>query len=755
MAIYCVPPKLAEILKAKVQKDDIAKLFEKDSQGRREYWEQFVDKENAKLINTEFEKSMVSSRRDAMKTWAERTFSTAEKKAGKFRSVVDKINELEEAQLLTPENQRMFLEDLIAEKLGARVSAIEAQRITEKTALVRSLSGKMDENMPSLPSVEFFNAKRDLDNYLDSLTPSSQLKVLTSVIGRATMLASFKSPLVNIESNTIHAVMESAARRIELVRKNNLLPKGASNPLYTKYLAYVNKVYAKTGYDVSRMISLESGRKRLGEEIVHSQGTGAVRKVGRAYTDVVFNKLMTAPDVAFASYHFADTANLKATIIARSEGLSGERLNARVQELFMDATRLEPQTPQGRIIREKARIDAERGTYTNPTNYSKIALKLRSVLNEASGDLRLGDQLMPFVQVPATVIGTALDYSGTLLPGEIAVRAIKGLNAKHKGEPEAFKSQFDQTFWRKATRAGVGLTTAFILSSWFTPDDFIGNYPTSEKERQLLALNKASENSLKIGDKWISLDYFGALAAPFIGIMYAKKYGSNPADTALSYAIGSGMQAGKIPGFKQFYDIYGGLAKAKTWLSDPAQIAEDSQNAIVDFFRARTVPAIVSDLAKGTDTFERQTDSALDRFLNSFPVVREKLLKEKLNVFGEKVETEGFWSSMLAGSRLKTATDEPVINELNALATTGNLPSITNVEKTSPRAKALKKQIGEDEFRKFYIEFGNNFKQEIADLIETDDYKGLTDSEKKTEIDGIKDSLFNDYLDQYGYEKPE
>jgi cell division protein FtsW (lipid II flippase) len=49
---------------------------------------------------------------------------------------------------------------------------------------------------------------------------------------------------------------------------------------------------------------------------------------------------------------------------------------------------------------------------------------------------------------------------------------------------------------RKIVSAGLGFTFAYILASMFEPEDFIGAYPTNEKERQLMNEKGAMPNSV-------------------------------------------------------------------------------------------------------------------------------------------------------------------------------------------------------------------------------------------------------------------
>lgn len=748
---YCIIPEIAKKLLTAAKEGhvvgNIEQLYEMTSKQRRDAFSEIVGATDAKEINLAFEKAMASNQQKALAKWAEKTFTPAQKKDGTQKTVFAKIDALKEQGLLTPEKTDAFLEDVVADKIGLSITPEQAAKLVE-------LSNKLQEaaklpQTPFGPHIDYWKAKRKLDNYTDSLNPTPALKVFTSIIGRATMLFSIKSPIVNIESNTINAITEAFGKRIETLGRTGIITKKTPALAYIKY---VNDVYNQSGYDVSRMYGFDSGRKSLGEEIIHSQGKGIMRKIGRFYTDIVFNKLMTAPDVLFASMHFADSATLYANVTARLEGLRGKALQERVNELFLDATKIEPKSLEAQAIREKARLDAEQGTYTDKNNYSQTALALRGVLNKASGDLRLGDNLMPFVQVPATVVGRSIEYSGVILPLETLITLKTALNAKSRGDSAAFRTAFGSRYLRKVIRAGIGTTVAFIISSWFKPDEFIGEYPTTQKERALFQADKRIENSVLIGGKWISLDYFGPLSAPFVGMMNAKKYGTDWKSTFFRYSTTAAVQASRIPGFKEFTDLYAAINETTNVAKGEEDILNGSKRFAVDFLRARTIPAIVSDLGKGIDPFQREVnkDDLMGRLISRLPVLRNSL-PEKKDVFGESIKEEGFWSSVLFGSRVKTKNDQRLITELSRLEKQGQLPSITDVRKTSPQAKELKEKIGEKKFTEFYGYYGSQLKTALIRVVNRPVYSRLDAEEQKKLIEKEKNRQFDRALKKYGY----
>lgn len=747
MATYCIPPLLADKLIQAIKRDDvigdIEKLYMMTSKERRTAFGKHVGDESARLINAAFERAMVSNKKDALAVWVKKTFSPESRKTGGYQSALKKIQELDEQQLLTPEREEAFLEDLVSEKLGLTISPQEAKVISEKAGKIEELA--KETTSTGLPTPAYFKAKSEMEKYIQSTNPSANLKVMTSTIGRGMMLASIKSPFVNIESNTVQGILTALERRLATGRY-----RGLNGDFAKQYVRDNMKIYQASGYDTSRMVSLQDDKKILGEDIVHSQGEGPVRRAGRFMEDTVFKQLMGAPDVAYSSVHFADSANLASTAIAQGEKLSPEETKQRALAIFRDAVLPDPKTVEGELVRAQAIADAQYATYTNKSTYSDTALAIRGVLNRFSKDARIGDQIMPFVKTPANVIGAGIDYSGITLPGQVYLLPKALLQAK-RGETEALKRSI-----RTIVRSGLGMTFAFLLSTLFEPDDFIGNYPVTQKEQELLALKNATTNSVRIGNKWISLDYLGPLSAPFIGIMYAKKYAQTPTEKAIKYYQGVVTQALKIPGVKDFTDVVKDIQdfvdEKKT---GQKELTVAATNAILDYIRSRTVPALVNDIAKAGDPVERKAEVKKDplaRIKASIPGLRQTL-PEKKTIFGDTVKAESALSTILFGSRAKTAQDTPIIRELVRLDSVGQLPSITEVEKTSTRVQELEQQLSGSQYQQALSYYRQLFRKNTEQAINSTKYKRADDEDKKYMIQQAKDDALSVMLKKYHYKK--
>jgi hypothetical protein len=489
--------------------------------------------------------------------------------------------------------------------------------------------------------------------------------------------------------------------------------------------------------------------KTLGEEKqVHAQGKGAVRKIGRFYEDIVFSKLLSLPDVFYSAYAFSDSTGLWSTEIAKSEGLSGAALNSRALAISKDAVKIQPETLEGQKVRELAILDAQHATYTDDTIYSKVGLGIRGILNTASGNLRIGDLLIPFVKTPANVVGAGLEMGGLGL-----VQGVLMLPDAVKDIKTGDTRKMDMAI-RKIVSTGLGWTLAYILSAIFEPEDFIGAYPTSAKERQLMNEKGAMPNSVKINGKWISIDYFGTIGTVLLGFMYARKYkGGDPVGLMFEYLNGAKASLTNFPALEEFATIATDLSGGEEIKYDPEYFKKNLVSQSIDFIRARTIPALISDFAKMTDEFERDTYAKTDplaKLKAAIPFVRQTLPVKK-NVFGDELKTEAWWSVALFGSRLKTAKKGEFIDEIVKLDQTGNAPSITNSEWTSPRVESMKEWLSESDYKAMISMYQKEWVDESLDLIKSSKYQKLSDDEKAGELTKVKSAALEKALKKYKY----
>lgn len=635
---------------------------------------------------------------------------------------------------LNARNAKMYVREALDDIFGTTVSQEEANQIIGKIGEIeKSIVNTLDET--GNPSVQTWQKINEMNNLVESLTPSPALQIATSIVGRGMMLLSIKSPVLNVVSNTENILTEMLIRRAV-----NSLEGGASFSAVDKnvekdYLAYADDVYRASGYNVSTTEGLDAATVTLGERRISTQGAGKFRAFARGVETGVFKYLMGYPDSRAKDFVFSDTAALEATTIAQNEGLSGEMLSKRATELYRDATRVAPLTEEGMLIREKAMIEANVATYTNDTAFSKFALGIRETLNKVTGNVRLGDQLMPFVKTPANVVALGMEYSigaAYLIPNlTTVIRDVKAgkLSAKSR------------TAIKAAVRNGLGVVLAMLIAMALDPDDYTPDYDALTMSERRLALEKnAVFNSIRIGDKYISLDYFGPLAVPLTAVLSARRRGEV---AWFGYAKGVASQLQKLPGLQEFSETVDAIGRATS--NKPEKTVKNLNNALIDFVRARTIPSIVNDLAKSIDTYERETSAGTyDKAKASIPGIRESLPLKYTTTSKTPRETEPAWSTVLFGARVKTANSNRVIYEIDRLYKKGTKPTITDVTRSGKLS-----ELSEAKQQKVRKEFAKRYYAEVYTLIRTRAYRAKDDEQKAAAINKVRRQIIEQLKKTY------
>lgn len=632
---------------------------------------------------------------------------------------------------------KLALDEIVAKRFNVSVSEKEVEQIIEKSKKIDEAQKKLGDDLGNpekeQETLEFFKAKREMDDYILSKNPSNKLKVLTGTIGRGMMLASLKSPILNIGSNTEVAITEGLARRL-----SSMQLKTTDNKLAMDYVKMVNKIYKETGYDLSRMTKLSdtgASGSRILDDTVHTQGKGIVRGTGRIVEDIVFKKLMGAPDVAFGSVHFADSVNLNARRL-------GEGDSIKAKEIMRDAMRIEPQTPEGLIAREQGILDAQVATWTNKTWASQATGGIRNVFNAISGDARIGDYLFPFIKTPANIIATGMEYAG----GGFVSAMVKTVKAIRTGN--LADKNYLQSMSRNLVRAGIGMTAAAVISAQLKDEDFMGAY--DPKRAQIEGLRNSNTNSIRIGDKWISVDWFGPLAVPLTSIMYARKYGDTLPEQIFQYGKGVTSQLQNLPTISDISDF----VKTQSYAGNKSlkEMAGESINWLVEQVSSRLIPSFVADVAKTTDDYNRVAKTGVEGLQAKIPGLRQEL-PIRTNVFGEKSKTEPGWSTLLFGSRIKTDKETKMVKELSRLSNaTDKGITFTDWDKTSSTYIAqFKKQVGTTKFNQAKLDYGRTLKARLDDATRNPNYKQLNDDEKLKFINNVDTEVTNQIYKKYGF----
>lgn len=750
MAQWCIPKhvmaNMAKSIKGLADSGQIQKLVDMSSADRLEFFKKTLNTEDAVKFNDALEKAVSSKRLRALGDWIKKNLDEKYRK-DEITALGKDFKNLDEVNAFIEQKTR----SLADKKLGLALTAEETQKFTEIGKRMYEEGIKLGSDFIDLSTKEgyekalpFGKAHKEMVEYTKSLMPVSAWRSFLNRIGRATMLASIKTPFLNIESNSINAITTAISRRLERWQFTSSVEKG----LASDFVKNSRNFFKETGIDMSRMISFEDTVAGAGRMVGENVSDG---KFLKGYTDFIFNTTLSKPDVAFGSFAFADSASLNASRISKND-------SKRATDIFKDSTLLNPKTDEGKAVRLIAIADARLATYTNDSVSAKFLESTRELMNKVPG---FGDVTLPFVKTPANVAELGADYAGLgfvkagVKGGKILYTTlVKGGEVDRVAFQEAISS---------TVRAGLGMTTAFAIASQLDATDFMGSY--DPRRVKIDQLSNTSYNAIKVktpfGEKWISVDYFGPLGASVVGYMYAKKYGDA---RATGYVTGVGSQYLSALGLS---DVISGISDTLGKI-DPDNKADmfkifgdDLKRSISDVIVSRMVPGIMYDLARATDDVQRDTrqkkyvletplmDINFDQLANKIPYWRENL-PVKFDALGRTMYEESAIDSLMFGARVRTSRMDYIVDEIYRLRDNGQQPTVKDLRfMYSTKVDELKEKTG-DKFYEVARKYGESMAVEYENTMNKEIYKKLSDEEKKKALDKIGQDLYEKTLKQNG-----
>lgn len=171
---FCLNKNTTETFLKKLKSGEIdpVKLSEMTSKARRGVFAEFMGVENAQKTNALFEsKLLLKNQQRGMVNWAKEISGL---KPAQKRDLVSRIEKMDE--ILNPETQEAFLEDLAAHKLQATVSMAEASEISRlaKDVSEKKVAINPDSPIASEDRMEYGRAMVDFKEYVDDLKIESQ-----------------------------------------------------------------------------------------------------------------------------------------------------------------------------------------------------------------------------------------------------------------------------------------------------------------------------------------------------------------------------------------------------------------------------------------------------------------------------------------------------------------------------------------------------------------------------------------------------
>lgn len=434
------------------------------------------------------------------------------------------------------------------------------------------------------------------------------------------------------------------------------------------------------------------------------KGKNPVSKVLKSVENFIFKALQLGDRPFYQAAHDARLAELKKL------GITGEEAELQAKLAGLDRT------------------------YQNNGKIAKMATKLRRALDSAG--FPFGSLLIPFSQTPANIMSKMLDYS----PAGLASAIVHlGMNAKNGNFDQRL---FSQRVGRSLTGTGI-LTLGYVLAAndLLVPEIFDSDNYNLYKAEQYSG--KVSY-SLKVGDYYVGLDSL----QPISGVLAvgAEAYAVGVSEQDMVSTVLDSTKAGINTFFNQnflqsVFDLLSGETPVDGFFNFAFNVP------------TKAIPSLARQIANATDTYERETYGSNrfkelgNKFIAATPGLRQKMLPEKRDIAGNKVETNQgrglvmrLAENLVLPDTIKKEVKDAVNDEVMALyKRTDRDGVLLQSAFKSLRADGKDMKLTGKQYTEYQKLMGEKAYKDIADVIKTKDYKELTDDEKVSLIKEIND----------------
>lgn len=431
-------------------------------------------------------------------------------------------------------------------------------------------------------------------------------------------------------------------------------------------------------------------------------------------------RLMSAGDQPFYYSQLKNSLYDLAKADGINKGLKGKALSTYADNLVKN--------PSESML-NTATQEAQRAVLSQD---NKLASGVNRLLN-SSGIGKAGQTIVPFVKVPMNFLSRTIDFTPAGI-GKAIVNARKSYVKNGVIDQRAFSKAISEAATGTAI-IGLGstLASAGLLS---------GDYPSSDqKEQQRWKAEGITPNSVKIGDTWYSLNYLGP-----VGMLLGAGKDYHDAGEGSDGAIAATMGVGQNLTNQSFLTGFSGFANA---LNDPGRYGEkliaQQGGSAVPFSGAFNA------VANATDSKQRDTDAsspiqtAVNTAVSKIPGARTTL-PSKQDVYGNELNQRTDPVNLtLNPTKPSNAITNDVKSEVSRLHNAD--PNNKDLQVTPTTIDdyltidGKKVQLTDSQTRDLQTKVGQATQDAWNNLIKSNDYKLLADTEKANALDGIRKDI--------------
>lgn len=337
--------------------------------------------------------------------------------------------------------------------------------------------------------------------------------------------------------------------------------------------------------------------------------------------------------------------------------------------------------------------------------------------------------LVPFIKVPTNFISRTLDFT--------PVGAVKGLvKVVRDGK------NFDQRALAEALgEATTGTAVMFLGAELANGQKLSGAYPSDPKEQQRWEVDQITPNSVKIGDRWVSLNYLGPMG---LLLNAGKEFHDATAQGNNEY-VQALASFGKALTGQSFLSGLNSFANA---VNDPQRYGQ----ALVNSESGSLVPSWANDLANLFDGKQRQADTPLETIQSRIPGTQpggRNNLAVKTDVLGNELgQREGDSVAQRIDQAINplrpsvdTGKKNDVTTEVNRLHTkdpnNGDL-QVTPTKIKNPSVEGVTVKLDDKQQYDLGNKVGQAVQKNWSALIKTPEYKALDDADKAKALSSLR-----------------
>jgi hypothetical protein len=745
MAIYCIKKETSNILQQHI-KDGIINqkdILNMSKSERTDFFSKYVGNDGKTLADMMDENISNSQKNSVLNFIKKNTENYTESNKKAFQETLNNI--FKDNNVINEKELTKIANVMAKAKNGLNLTEEEIGKISELNNNVQKELHNSMENKDGLVPANLLRAIKTQDDFVNKIagsTTMSKYKAFTATNILVTVPSFVKSFVGQAENSSI----------LNVEQRIKIGAAGMNADLATQGIKDTIKTYLETGINYSFM---QGTTDRL--EYSDNKATGLIG----AISDKSIRFTHGVPHAISSSVGFWNALDRYSSKEALDGGLVGDEAKIRAREIMKDAASPKPTTMEGQRIRVQATAEAAYFTNMEKSSASNSMAFFKMGADTLFGKTKVGqvlsDLLFKVVKIPANIASKGITYTvGADL------KFIYG-GVSHILANQDYPEGWAKTVAQAAISGGLW-GTSFLLTKAIGVDNFqgIANTPQEIAERD----EKGAKNlSVKIGDKWYSIGYFG-LAAPMMSAIFAseqniKKGGGFYANSAAALNEGllsiydefpiSGTVATMIK------DLSGGM-----FGSQPVtQTLGDLGASAIKFETPGS--GLLSSISSASDNTIRDTSGGESNYIKSGIPFLEQTLPPKYSQSGENLTKGGAIANILGGQKVSEATSSPASIALTHIINSGYSPSLSQA-KDLTLFKNIKTQYGDETYNQAVGEYENALNNTISNLIQTQQYQnapiGASDP-KKTAPTGtkiymlkeIEKELKNSFTERYPIKK--